>query len=302
MKKLLILMLLCLVHIAVMAQNAAIHIKGVVQDPYGDPVTGAVVVVKNKPGLGSTTDIDGQFKIKANKYDVLQITYIGFKTLDLPVVNIKDPNNVSVKMEEESQKVDEVVVTASGSQKKKTLTGAFTTVETKHLNAPTGNLSNSLGGVVPGIITQQLSGEPGENKSEFWIRGISTFGANASALVLVDGVERSLNEIPVEDIESFSVLKDASATAIYGQRGANGVVIITTKKGSKGKVQINGKIHYGYNATGKLPDYANAYDYARLVTRLAWPVISRHCIPTSSSPLFRTDSTPTSILTSTGKA
>ena len=264
MKKLLILMLLCLVHIAVMAQNAAIHIKGVVQDPYGDPVTGAVVVVKNNPGLGSTTDIDGQFKIKANKYDVLQITYIGFKTLDLPVVNIKDPNNVSVKMEEESQKVDEVVVTASGSQKKKTLTGAFTTVETKHLNAPTGNLSNALGGVVPGIITQQLSGEPGENKSEFWIRGISTFGANASALVLVDGVERSLNEIPVEDIESFSVLKDASATAIYGQRGANGVVIITTKKGSKGKVQINGKIHYGYNATGKLPDYANAYDYARL--------------------------------------
>ena len=242
MKKLLILMLLCLVHIAVMAQNAAIHIKGVVQDPYGDPVTGAVVVVKNNPGLGSTTDIDGQFKIKANKYDVLQITYIGFKTLDLPVVNIKDPNNVSVKMEEESQKVDEVVVTASGSQKKKTLTGAFTTVETKHLNAPTGNLSNSLGGVVPGIITQQLSGEPGENKSEFWIRGISTFGANASALVLVDGVERSLNEIPVEDIESFSVLKDASATAIYGQRGANGVVIITTKKGSKGKVRINGKI------------------------------------------------------------
>ena len=93
MKKLLILMLLCLVHIAVMAQNAAIHIKGVVQDPYGDPVTGAVVVVKNNPGLGSTTDIDGQFKIKANKYDVLQITYIGFKTLDLPVVNIKDPNN-----------------------------------------------------------------------------------------------------------------------------------------------------------------------------------------------------------------
>lgn len=104
MKKLLILMLLCLVHIAVMAQNAAIHIKGVVQDPYGDPVTGAVVVVKNNLRLGSTTDIDGQFKIKANKYDVLQITYIGFKTLDLPVVNIKDPNNVSVKMEEESQK------------------------------------------------------------------------------------------------------------------------------------------------------------------------------------------------------
>jgi len=264
MKKYLLLILLCLVQAAAIAQDKTVTIHGVVKDKSGEAIMGATVIVKNQPGLGSSTDINGRFKITTGKYDVLEVTYLGYKKAEVPVVGIKNPDELVVELEEESQKVDEVVVTASGTQKKKTLTGAFTTVEVKQLNAPSGNLSNSLAGVVPGIITQQLSGEPGENQSDFWIRGISTFGANASALVLVDGVERSLNEIPVEDIESFSVLKDASATAIYGNRGANGVVLITTKKGSRGKIRISGKLHYGYNATGDLPEYANAYDYARL--------------------------------------
>ena len=264
MKKLLLLMLLCLVQAAVYAQDNSVTVKGVVQDNKGEAIMGAVVIVKNQPGLGSSTDINGRFKITTGKFEVLEVSYLGFEKKEVPVVSIKDPENVVIVLEEQSQKVDEVVVTASGTQKKKTVTGAFTTVDVKQLNAPSGNLSNSLGGVVPGIITQQLSGEPGENQSDFWIRGISTFGANASALVLVDGIERSLNEIPVEDIESFSVLKDASATAVYGNRGANGVVLITTKKGEKGKIRISGKLQYGYNQTGKLPEYASAIDYARL--------------------------------------
>lgn len=250
MKKLLLLMLLCLVQAAVYAQDNSVTVKGVVQDNKGEAIMGAVVIVKNQPGLGSSTDINGRFKITTGKFEVLEVSYLGFEKKDVPVVSIKDPENVVIVLEEQSQKVDEVVVTASGTQKKKTVTGAFTTVDVKQLNAPSGNLSSSLGGVVPGIITQQLSGEPGENQSDFWIRGISTFGANASALVLVDGIERSLNEIPVEDIESFSVLKDASATAVYGNRGANGVVLITTKKGEKGKIRISGKVQYGYNQTG----------------------------------------------------
>ena len=167
-------------------------------------------------------------------------------------------------MKEDNQTIDEVVVTASGVQKKKTLTGAITNVELKQLNAPGANLSNSLAGVVPGIIAMQSSGEPGENMSQFWIRGMSTFGAKSGALILVDGVERSFNEIPVEDIESFSVLKDASATAIYGQRGANGVVLITTKRGEKGKVKINVKAGFDWNTPVKVPEYASGYDWARL--------------------------------------
>lgn len=127
--------------------------------------------------------------------------------------------------------MEEVTVVGSGTQRKVSVVGAITSVETGVLkNNSSANLSNALAGNVAGIIAAQRTGEPGNNVSEFWIRGISTFGANASALVLVDGVERSLNEVSVEDIESFSVLKDASATAIYGNRGANGVVIITTKK------------------------------------------------------------------------
>lgn len=119
------------------------------------------------------------------------------------------------------------LITASGLQQKKTLTGAITNVDVKQLNAVgSSSLSNSLAGVVPGIIAMQRSGEPGENTSEFWIRGISTFGAKSGALVLIDGVERNFDEILPQDIESFSVLKDASATAIYGQRGANGVILI----------------------------------------------------------------------------
>lgn len=244
-------------------QNNIIEIKGLVNDEIG-PVIGASIIAKNQPGLGATTDIDGKFKLKVGPYDVLVISFIGFKTQEIPVLKITDKNNLVVTLEEDTKKIDEVVITASGAQTKKTVTGAFTTVDLKQLTAPSSNLTNSLAGVVPGIIAVQSSGEPGANASEFWIRGISTFGAGQSALVLVDGVERSFNEIPVQDIESFSVLKDASATAIYGQRGANGVVLVTTKKGEKGKIKINAKFSYGYNATGSMPETAGAYDWARL--------------------------------------
>lgn len=238
-------------------------IKGVVEDALG-PIVGASVIAKNQPGVGTITDLDGNFSIKVGPYDVLQITFVGYQAVEIPVLSIKDRNHLSVKMVENNQTIDEVVVTASGVQKKKTLTGAITNVELKHLNAPGANLTNSLAGVVPGIIAMQSSGEPGENMSQFWIRGMSTFGAKSGALILVDGVERSFNEIPVEDIESFSVLKDASATAIYGQRGANGVVLITTKRGEKGKVKINVKAGFDWNSPVKVPEYASGYDWARL--------------------------------------
>ena len=262
----------------VMAQTAGqVTIKGVVEDSYG-PVIGASVIVKNQPGVGVITDANGAFTTKAGAYDVLQITFIGYKVKEIPVLEIKDKNNLKITLEEDNQKIDEVVVTASGTQKKKTVTGAITNVDIKQLNAPNANLSNSLAGVVPGIIAMQSSGEPGENISEFWIRGMSTFGAKQGALILVDGVERNFDEIPVEDIESFSVLKDASATAIYGQRGANGVVLITTKRGEKGKVKINVKSGFNWNTPLKVPEYVNAYEWATLANEAK---ISRY-----ESPLY----------------
>lgn len=260
----LLLMAMLLVPQSLQAQeDKKLIIKGVVEDALG-PIIGASVVAKNQPGVGAITDLDGRFSLKVGAYDVLQITFVGYQPVEIPVLSIKDKSNLKVTMKEDNQTIDEVVVTASGVQKKKTLTGAITNVELKQLNAPGANLSNSLAGVVPGIIAMQSSGEPGENMSQFWIRGMSTFGAKSGALILVDGVERSFNEIPVEDIESFSVLKDASATAIYGQRGANGVVLITTKRGEKGKVKINVKAGFDWNTPVKVPEYASGYDWARL--------------------------------------
>ena len=262
---LLLLMAIVLTFPSLQAQESEkkLLVKGVVEDALG-PIVGASVVAKNQPGVGTITDLDGQFSIKVGPYDVLQITFVGYKDIEVPVLSIKDRNHLTVKMLEDNQAIEEVVVTASGVQKKKTLTGAITNVELKRLNAPGANLSNSLAGVVPGVIAMQTSGEPGENMSQFWIRGMSTFGAKSGALILVDGVERSFNEIPIEDIESFSVLKDASATAIYGQRGANGVVLITTKRGEKGKVKINVKAGFDWNTPVKVPEYASGYDWARL--------------------------------------
>ena len=245
------------------SQNNVVTIKGTVKDNIG-PVVGATIVAKNQPGLGIVSDIDGNFTIKVGPYDVLQISFVGYKTVEYPVVEIKDKSNLVVTIQEKNMEIDDVVVTASGIQKKRTLTGAITNVDVAQLNAPTSSLSNALAGVVPGIIAMQSSGEPGENYSEFWIRGMSTFGAKSGALILVDGVERNFNEIPVEDIESFSVLKDASTTAIYGSKGANGVVLISTKRGEKGKVRINIKTGFDWSTPVKVPDYANSYDWATL--------------------------------------
>ena len=121
-----------------------------------------------------------------------------------------------------------------------------------------------LGGRVPGIIAVTRSGEPGNNFSEFWIRGMSTFGASSSALVLIDGIEGNINDLDPADIESFSILKDASATAVYGTRGANGVVVVTTKRGKAGKLHVNFKTNATYSYSPRMPEYADAYQYATL--------------------------------------
>lgn len=245
------------------AQSNNREIAGIVKDKQGEPIIGATIIAKNQPGLGASTNIDGAFKIKVGEYDILVISYIGHKSKEFPVVNIK--GTLNVVLEEDERSLDEVVVTAGGTQQRKlTLSGAITNVDTKTMKVPTANISNALVGNVAGIIGRQTSGEPGSNNTEFWIRGISTFGANSSALVLVDGIERSLDQLNAEDIESFAVLKDASATAIYGSRGANGVILITTKRGSAGKVNINAKFETGYNTRSRTPKYADGVTYANM--------------------------------------
>jgi TonB-linked SusC/RagA family outer membrane protein len=245
------------------AQQDNIQVSGTVTDENNETMVGVSVYVKNEPGFGAATDVDGKYKIKVKKNVTLVFSFLGYQKQE---IDVDGRALINVKMApSENSVLNEVVVTATGAQKKASVSGAITTVDVKNLRMPTSNITNALAGNVAGVISMQLSGEPGSNQSEFWIRGISTFGAGSGALVLVDGFERPFNEINIEDIETFSVLKDASATAIYGSRGANGVIIITTKRGDAGKISINGKLEYGYNTRTRTPEFVDGLTYANLV-------------------------------------
>ena len=244
-------------------QQEKIEISGIVLDQSKEPLVGVNVSVKDLPGLGAITDINGKFKIKVEPYQKLVFTFIGFEKQEILV---KDQKIINIVMQEaKATAIDEVVITGTGAQKKITMTGAATTVDVSTLRTSTSSITNALAGNVAGIMARQTSGQPGNNISEFWIRGISTFGAGSGALVLIDGFERNMNEINIEDVESFTVLKDASATAIYGSRGANGVVLITTKRGKSGKVQIDAKVETTYNTRTYTPELVDGYTYASLM-------------------------------------
>lgn len=240
-----------------------VEISGTVLDENKEPLIGASVTVKDRPGFGTVTDADGRYNIKILEGSTLVFSFVGYDTKEVFVRGDRTTVNVNMAVDEQNV-LDEVVVSALGAQKKITVTGAVTNVDVSQLRTPTASISNALAGNVPGIIARQTSGQPGDNVSEFWIRGISTFGAGSSALVLVDGFERDLNSLNVEDIETFTVLKDASATAIYGSRGANGVVLITTKRGAEGKTNVNAKVEFSYNTRTQTPEFVDGVTYARM--------------------------------------
>lgn len=255
-------------------------VTGVVTDESKEPLVGVNVTVKDQAGLGTITDINGRYSISIEEYSRLIFSYIGFDKVEILV---KEQRTVNVVMKEASaREIDEVVITGTGAQKKLTVTGAVTTVNIDLLKSnPSANISNALAGNVAGVLAMQTSGQPGRNTSEFWIRGISTFGANSSALVLVDGFERNLDEINIEDIQDFSVLKDASTTAIYGPRGANGVILITTKHGKEGKININAKVETSYNTRTITPEFADGYSYARMMNEAR--------LTRNQEPIYQTD-------------
>lgn len=238
-------------------------VAGVILDDTGEPCIGATVRVKNEPGVGTISDVDGKFAIKVKPGATLLFEYVGMETIQRTI--LKDEPSLSVKFKvAKTNAIDEVVVTGLVSQKKVSVVGAVSTINMDELRTPGTSLVNMIGGRMPGVITMQISGEPGKNLSNFWVRGVSTFGAGAGALVLIDGIEGNLNDIDVDDVESISVLKDAAATAVYGVRGANGVVLVTTKRGSKEKIQITARATVKLSQIKRLPEYLSSYDYARL--------------------------------------
>lgn len=258
-KYLLTIFMLCLFSFMVSAQSY--NMGGVVNDDQG-PLPGVSIYLKGRTTVGTVTSMDGTFKIRASKGDVIVFTFIGFNTVEY-LVDQEDAK-INVVMTPTTTEIDEVVVTALGTQRKVSVVGAIASVDVQELQTPATSLSNMLGGRVAGMITMLDSGEPGKNIAEFWVRGIGTFGASSSALVLIDGLEGNLNSIDPADVESFSILKDASATAVYGVRGANGVVLVTTKRGTSGRLKITARANYTLSNLNRMPEYLGAYDYARL--------------------------------------
>lgn len=262
MKRSILVLFWVFVSTAMFAQSG-IDVAGIVLDEQGQELIGVSVQVKGKQGVGVVTDFDGRFKLSGIPAgSTLVYSYIGYVTREIKYTATKLKEKVALK--EAVNEFDEVVVVGRDTQRKVSVVGAITNVDPAGIQAPAVSVSNMLGGRVPGIIAVTRSGEPGNNFSEFWIRGISTFGASSSALVLIDGIEGNINDLDPADIESFSILKDASATAVYGTRGANGVVVVTTKRGKAGKLHVNFKTNATYSYSPRMPEYADAYQYASL--------------------------------------
>ncbi len=244
------------------AQQRSFLMEGIVYDETDTPLPGVTVYLRDKISVGTTTNADGKFSIRASRGDMIVFSFVGYERIEYLVTEEK--KDVKIKFTEAAQELEEVIVTGLGSQRKISTVASVSSVDVSELQTPTTSVANLLGGRVAGVISMQTSGEPGKNISEFWVRGIGTFGANASALVLIDGLEGDINTIDAADIESFSVLKDASATAVYGVRGANGVVLVTTKRGQVDKLSITGRANFSVSRLKRVPEYLRAYEYAKL--------------------------------------
>jgi len=252
------------------AQDAQATIKGEVMDVDGKPLSGVSITVKNQSGKGVMTDDLGIFSIQSNPGETLNISMVGMNTQDVLI-----PNHglLKVTLTAKQDVMKDVVVTAYGKQSKITVTGAVASVNMSDMLTPVPNLTNALAGKVAGIISVQSSGEPGYDNSTFTIRGIGSFTGNNSPLIIVDGVQRddvngsyggAYNNIDPEDVASISLLKDASSTAMYGAKGANGVLIITTKRGVAGKAKISLKAETGATGFARKPEMLDGVSYMEL--------------------------------------
>lgn len=245
---------------------ADINISGTIQDAQKEPLIGVSILVQGTT-TGTVTDFDGHFYLSVpGKNSVLEITYIGYKKQEITVGNDIAFN---ITLYEDAEALDEVVVVGYGNQKKLSVIGSIQALEPGKLQVgSTRSMSNNLAGQLAGVIAVQPSGEPGYDNSNFWIRGIASFSGNTSPLVLVDGVERSLNDIDPAEIEAFSVLKDASASAMYGVRGANGVILINTKRGTVAPPSINVRLEQAFSTPTQLPQFIGAAEYMDLLNSL----------------------------------
>ena len=245
-------------HASVQSTQQQESVSGTVIDNTGEAVIGAsVIVVGAQQTTGTVTDFDGHFTLNVKPGTLLKISFVGYKEQ-----TVKAANGMKVTLQEESTMLQGVEVVAYGVQKKVTVTGALSSVKAEELTrTPVSSVNNVLAGQLSGVTTVQTSGEPGSDAAQIFVRGQGTW-ADSSPLIQVDGVEREMWDIDPNEIESVTVLKDASATAVFGVRGANGVVLITTKRGAEGKAKISFNVSFSALTPTKMVEQASSYDYA----------------------------------------
>lgn len=260
-KTLLVLCLFCL-SMTAWAQGQ-ITVKGNIVDDQGEPIIGASVMEALTTN-GTVTDLDGNFVLQVkDEKATLKISYIGFQSQS---IRVGQQRNLKITLREDNKALDEVVVVGYGHQKKESVVGAISQVSSKDLlSTPAANITQAIAGKIPGVITTQTSGAPGMDDATINIRGRATFAGDATPLVMVDGVERSFSQIAPDDIESISVLKDASATAVYGVRGANGVILVTTKRGKNQKPEVSLTANFEYSQPTRTPHFLNSYQSVQLL-------------------------------------
>lgn len=241
-----------------------VKITGKVIDTVGEPLPGAAVVIQGTP-QGVTTDIDGNFSIEVNPNAILEISYLGMETKAVSASVIRRDKVIQLK--EQADELEEVTVVAFAKQKKESVLASVSAVKPAELKAPTSNLTTALAGRVAGLISYQRSGEPGMDNADFFIRGVTTFGYAKGPLILMDGLEitsSDLSRLQPDDIASFSIMKDATATALYGARGANGVILVTTKEGKEGRAKIEFRIENSISSPTSKVDLADPITYMEL--------------------------------------
>lgn len=255
-------LLLFFCSVSLMAQNGVV-VKGKVLDANDEPLIGAAIVLKGNTNVGTVADFDGNFTLEVpNRNSVLTVSYLGMTPQD---VKVNGRTMIVVVLREDTEVLDEVVVVGYGQQKKASVVGAITQTSSKVLERAGGvsDLGSALTGNLPGVVTTASTGMPGEEDPQIVIRGASSWN-NSAPLILVDGIERPMSGIDVNSVESISVLKDASATAVYGVKGANGVILITTKRGKEGKATINAGGSMALKMPSKLPNKLDSYDAFQL--------------------------------------
>lgn len=255
-------LLSCLVLLSLGAQAQKVNVSGTVVDGKGEPIIGATIFEDGTKN-GTITDFDGNYQISVDKNATLHVTYVGYQEQN---VKVGGRTSINITLIDDETALEEVVVVGYGQQKKESVIGAISQVTSKDLlSTPAANVSQAISGKIPGVITSQTSGAPGADDAKIYIRGRATFAGDAQPLVLVDGVERSFSQIAPDDIETISVLKDASATAVYGVRGANGVMLITTKRGKEQKPVVSLTANFQWQSPTRKDTYLNSYESVKLL-------------------------------------